>query len=137
MLKDCRPSERHKPHVACHFLLPFLKNRFIQAEEPSFNNGQALVEAKLDDKYASIRKATFGLVFFATPHHGGNFANVGDLAANIARSVLWNPKNTFMDNLKHNSIFSERLRDDFRHQLEDFKILSFYETKRLGPGLVR
>ncbi|KIW67282.1 hypothetical protein PV04_06547 [Phialophora macrospora] len=97
---------------------------------------RALVEAKLDDKYASIRKATFGLVFFATPHHGGNFANLGDVAANIARYVLWNPKNTFVDNLKHNSIFSERLRDEFRHQLEDYKILSFYETKRLGPDLI-
>lgn len=95
------------------------------------------MEAKLNDKYASIRAATFGLVFFATPHRGGNHAKLGDLATKIARSVLFEPRNTFMDNLKHNSLFSEHLQDEFRHQYEDYQILSFYETRPMGPmGLV-
>lgn len=42
-----------------------------------------------------------------------------------------------MDNLKHNSLFSESLQDEFRHQYEDYQILSFYETLPMGPmGLV-
>lgn len=42
-----------------------------------------------------------------------------------------------MDNLKHNSIFSEHLQDEFKHQYEDYQILSFYETLPMGPmGLV-
>ncbi|EXJ53772.1 uncharacterized protein A1O5_13021 [Cladophialophora psammophila CBS 110553] len=98
---------------------------------------RALVEAKLNDKYASIRKATFGLVFFATPHRGGRHAQLGDIAADIARCILRNQKNTFMDNLKYNSLFSEHLQDEFRHQYEDYQILSFYETLPMGPlGLI-
>jgi hypothetical protein len=96
---------------------------------------RALVEAKLDDTYKDIRDATYGIAFFGTPHQGGNFATLGDIAASVVRSVLQNPKNTFMEALKKDSLFSDTLADDFRHQLEDYYVLSFYETllmRKLG-----
>jgi triacylglycerol esterase/lipase EstA (alpha/beta hydrolase family) len=98
---------------------------------------RALVEAKLDDTYKAIRDATYGIAFFGTPHQGGNFAKLGDIAASIVRGVLHNPKNTFMEALKKDSLFSDTLVDDFRHQLEDYFVLSFYETLQMGKlGLV-
>ena len=99
---------------------------------------RALVEAKLDDSYKSIREATYGIVFFGTPHQGGNFAKLGDIAASITRGVLRNPSNSFMEALKKDSMFSDTLVGDFRHQLEDYHVLSFFETLPMGKlGLVR
>ncbi len=98
---------------------------------------QALVEAKLNDAFETIRDATYGIAFFGTPHQGGNFAKFGDIVASIVRGVLGNLKNTFMEALKKDSSFSDTLVDNFRHQLEDYYVLSFYETLQMGKfGLV-
>ena len=128
-----------------------LLNRLEQKRENVFNRPiifvahslggiivkRALVEAKHDDTYQDIRKATYGIAFFGTPHQGGNFATLGDVAASIVRGVLLNPKNSFMEALKRDSLFSQTLIDDFRHRLEDYHILSFYETLPMGSlGLV-
>jgi hypothetical protein len=99
---------------------------------------RALVEAKLNDLYKSIREATYGIAFFGTPHQGGNLARLGDIASTIVRSVLRNPSNSFMEALKKDSAFVESLQSDFQHQLDDYKVLSFYETLPMGKfGLVR
>jgi hypothetical protein len=98
---------------------------------------RALVEAKLDDSYKAIRDATYGIAFFGTPHQGGNFVKLGDIAASIVRGVLRNSTNTLMEALKKDSLFSDTLVDDFRHQLEDYYVLSFFETLLIGKlGLV-
>ncbi|KAA6408308.1 MAG: hypothetical protein FRX48_08050 [Lasallia pustulata] len=98
---------------------------------------RALVEAKLDDSYKSIREATYGIAFFGTPHQGGNFAKLGDIPASIIRGVLQNPSSTFMEALKKDSLFSDTLVGDFRHQLEDYHVLSFFETLPMGRlGLI-
>ncbi|SLM39563.1 WD40/YVTN repeat-like-containing domain, partial [Lasallia pustulata] len=98
---------------------------------------RALVEAKLDDSYKSIREATYGIAFFGTPHQGGNFTKLGDIAASIIRGVLRNPSSTFMEALKKDSLFSDALVEDFRHQLEDYHVLSFFETLPIGRlGLI-
>ena len=98
---------------------------------------QALVEAKLDDSYEHIRKATYGIAFFGTPHQGANDAQLGSIAASILRSVLRSPPNTFIEALKKDSLFQIVLAEDFRHQLEDYYVLSFFETHPTGKlGLV-
>ncbi|RDW91132.1 hypothetical protein BP5796_02297 [Coleophoma crateriformis] len=89
----------------------------------------ALVTAKLDDTYEAIRLATYGIVFFATPHQGGKHANLGDIAAKIAKRCLRNEDNSFMEALKKDSLFGEELVNNFRHQIEDFYVLSFVETR--------
>lgn len=94
-----------------------------------------MTEAKLNDFYNPIREATYGIVFFATPHGGGNHAKLGDIAASVAKGILQTPDNTFMEALKKDSMFAEGIIQDFRHQLEDFVVLSFYETlpyKKIG-----
>ena len=98
---------------------------------------RALVEAKLNDLYRSIREATYGIAFFGTPHQGGNLARLGDIASTIIRSVLRNPSNSLMEALKKDSAFVESLQSDFQHQLDNYKVLSFYETLPMGKlGLV-
>jgi hypothetical protein len=98
---------------------------------------QALVEAKLNDVYRPIREATYGIAFFGTPHQGGKLAKLGDIAATIVRGVLRNPSNLFMEALKKDSLFVESLQSAFQHQLEDYHVLSFYETRPMGRlGLV-
>jgi hypothetical protein len=72
--------------------------------------------------------ATYGIVFFATPHRGGNHAKFGDIAASVARAVLQNPDNTFVEALKKDSLFADSIIEDFKHQLENFFILNFFET---------
>lgn len=43
-----------------------------------------------------------------------------------------------MEALKKDSLFSDTLVEDFRHQLEDYYILSFFETLPMKTlGLVR
>jgi len=93
---------------------------------------RVLVEAKLDESYKSIREATYGIAFFGTPHQGGNHAKLGNIATSILQSVLRNPANTFMEALKKDSLFSDNLAGDFRHQLEDYYVLSFFETLPTG-----
>jgi protein SERAC1 len=72
--------------------------------------------------------ATYGIVFFATPHRGGNHAKFGDIAASVARAVLQYPDNTFIEALKKDSLFADSIIEDFKHQLENFFILNFFET---------
>jgi hypothetical protein len=96
---------------------------------------EALVDAKLNDKYALIQKATYGIAFFGTPHRGGNNARLGDVAAKVWRGFVGSPTNSFLEALKKDSLYSNELIQDFRFLLEHYHILSFYETlpfKKLG-----
>lgn len=98
---------------------------------------QMLVLAKLDDTYSQLGNATYGIAFFGTPHRGGNNARLGDVASTIARGILRNPRNNLMEALKGDSIFADSLIQNFRHLLEHYHILSFYETQPFkGLGLV-
>jgi hypothetical protein len=93
------------------------------------------VRSKLDDTYSHIRIATYGIAFFGTPHQGGNNATLGKVMSNVARAVLRTPKNNFLEALQKDSTFADTLSQNFRHLLEDYYILSFYETrefKKLG-----
>ncbi|KAL7910136.1 hypothetical protein GGI35DRAFT_469048 [Trichoderma velutinum] len=63
----------------------------------------ALVEGTLDPAYGSIVKSTRLLVFFATPHLGGNYSGIGDIAAKIVRTGLGTPSNDLLDGLKAGS----------------------------------
>ncbi|KAI1372213.1 hypothetical protein F4677DRAFT_463534, partial [Hypoxylon crocopeplum] len=92
---------------------------------------RALIHSNNDATYETIRKSTFGVVFFSTPHNGGNHIEVGDIVAKIARSLLGSPSNNFMDALKGSSVLNT-IASDFRQLLEDLQFLTFYETQPLG-----
>lgn len=46
----------------------------------------------------------------------------------VAGLPFHSPENTFMEALKKDSLFSDTIIETFRHQLEDYRVLSFYET---------
>jgi hypothetical protein len=97
---------------------------------------RALVEGELDHSHKAIRAATYGIAFFGTPHRGGRNVKLGSFAASMIRGP-WAPSNTFIEVLKKDSLFADALQNDFQHQLEDYKVLSFYETRPMGKlGLV-
>ncbi|KAJ6112263.1 hypothetical protein N7523_008324 [Penicillium sp. IBT 18751x] len=96
---------------------------------------QALLNAKEDPKYGAIRNATSGLVFFGTPHRGAKAVELGKIAAGIARFVSkGHASNDLLDCLEHNSLFTRQMSDRFRHQLEDYQVISFIEGKEVQLG---
>ncbi|KAJ5481268.1 Tetratricopeptide-like helical [Penicillium sp. IBT 31633x] len=97
--------------------------------------GLALLNSKEDPKYASIRSSTSGLVFFGTPHRGAKAVELGKIASRIARFVSkGHASNDLLDCLEHNSLFTRQMSDRFRHQLEDYRVVSFIEGKEVQIG---
>ena len=85
--------------------------------------------AVLDERYKDIRAATYGIVFFGTPHRGGRGAELGDVVARVIRALNRNPGNSFLEALKKDSSIIETLTQSFRHQSEHYQVLSFFETR--------
>ncbi|KAL5086823.1 hypothetical protein Trisim1_008735 [Trichoderma cf. simile WF8] len=97
----------------------------------------ALVEGTLDPAYGSIVKSTRLLVFFATPHLGGNYSGIGDIAAKIVRTGLGTPSNDLLDGLKAGSRDVIRRFEQARHLPANCLVISFYETESYGRiGLI-
>lgn len=78
-------------------------------------------------------------MFFGTPHRGSDKANYGKILANVATGVLQKPKSKLINALESNSEMLMRLNSEFKFDAPDMEIMTFYETKRMGPfsGLVR
>ena len=76
-----------------------------------------------------------GLAFFGTPHAGGSDALVklGNASVRIVRAIFLNPPNDIMQAITHGSLYADMLQENWRHQLNLYKIVSFYE----GIGTVR
>ena len=76
-----------------------------------------------------------GLAFFGTPHAGGSDAlvNLGKASIRIVRGLFRNPPNDIMQAVTHGSLYADVLQENWRHQLNLYKIVSFYE----GIGSVR
>lgn len=70
-----------------------------------------------------------GLAFFGTPHAGGHNALVtlGRASIRIVRGFFLDPPNDIMQAVTHGSLYADVLQENWRHQLNLFKIVSFYE----------
>ncbi|KAI1197061.1 hypothetical protein F5X97DRAFT_334208 [Nemania serpens] len=94
---------------------------------------QALVNAHDNAHYSDIESSVKGLVFFGTPHEGGNTQSakvkLGFAAAKIAESLGFNSNDSIIQALTPGSLFGDFLRESFRHQLENYLIISFWEKK--------
>lgn len=94
---------------------------------------QALLNAYNNPRYRKLRDATSGLIFFGTPHAGGNdwLVRLGQASTRIVRGVFGHAHapNELLEALKHGSPYADMLQENWRHQLLRFKIVSFYETK--------
>ena len=92
---------------------------------------QALVNAHNNPKYTSIKNATKGLAFFATPHDGGEWKRVtlGKLTAKIAISAGFQKGDNVVEVLHKGSIFTDVLKEHWRHQLLEYDIVSFWGAR--------
>ncbi|CEI60031.1 unnamed protein product [Fusarium venenatum] len=61
----------------------------------------------------------FGVVFFGTPHRGGNGAGAGVAAAFVARAILGSVSKTFPEALTQGSSFRAWITEEFSQLLED------------------
>ena len=91
---------------------------------------QALIKAVGHARYICIKKSTYGLIFFATPHRGASSADLGDFMANIGSALTGNPKNSLLSQLKKKSFLNDLTIDLFSQQSEDYEILSYFETRK-------
>lgn len=96
---------------------------------------QALVWAHREPRYRTIKNYTIGVVFFGTPHQGSDKANYGKILANVATGVMHKPKSRLINALKSNSEVLMRLTSEFKFDTPDMEIMTFYETKPMGPFL--
>lgn len=77
---------------------------------------------------------TIGILFYGTPHRGGNYANLGDALVHAVKVSGHSASTQIINNLKRESEVLELLREDFRRMLDEdrFVVHSFYETKGLS-----
>ncbi|SCB65545.1 unnamed protein product [Fusarium graminearum] len=98
---------------------------------------KTLVAATLDVTYKSMVEAACLLVFFATPHQGGNYANLGNIVAKIVRTGMSKPKNDLLEALKANSDQAMQRFEQARHLPERCLVVNFYEGDPYGKiGLI-
>ncbi|KAH7175225.1 hypothetical protein EDB81DRAFT_769464 [Dactylonectria macrodidyma] len=94
---------------------------------------QALVNAHDNQHYAGIEASVKGIVFFGTPHEGGNKdeakISLGFTAARIAKKLGFDSNDSIVKVLTPGSLFGDFLRESFRHQLENYFIVSFWEKE--------
>lgn len=70
-----------------------------------------------------------------TGNRGAKAVELGKIAAGIARFVSkGHASNDLLDCLEHNSLFTRQMSDRFRHQLEDYRVVSFIEGKEVQLG---
>lgn len=98
---------------------------------------QALVEAKLNPLYTCIKASTYGLVFFGTPHSGGNRAGVADCAAKLCSALTGHGTNSLLQTLEKASLLNEISKDHFRPQIGDYEVLTFMETRMMEVRIRR
>ena len=89
------------------------------------------MNAHNNEYYKSIRTWTTGLAFFGTPHDGGNKSLValGTVAAGVASLLHLQTPNDVIETLKNGSLFVDLLGEQWRHQLESYQLVSFWEGK--------
>ncbi|KAJ5475714.1 hypothetical protein N7539_008001 [Penicillium diatomitis] len=110
-------------------------NTLLNLLDMERSSQMALLNAKEDPKYGAIRVSTSGLVFFGTPHRGAKAVELGKIAARVARFVsTGHASNDLLNCLEHNSLFTRQMSDRFRHQLEDYRVVSFIEGKEVLLG---
>ncbi|KAK0710048.1 hypothetical protein B0T26DRAFT_755171 [Lasiosphaeria miniovina] len=89
----------------------------------------ALVNAANNPEYTAIKQSTRGLAFFGTPHAGGNetLVSFGSKCAVVVNFVNHSSANDLVGAVKRGSQYADTLAESWKHQLTDYRIVSFYE----------
>lgn len=102
---------------------------------------QALIIAntRADKRYHDILGSLYGIVFFGTPHRGGNGVSSGVLLGNLLKAVGVDARTDLIRSLDPRSIALFDLTDDFRQIVDAFGITihTFFETKKTKVGFTK
>ncbi|MCJ1255882.1 Kinesin light chain 3 [Lignoscripta atroalba] len=94
---------------------------------------RALFQARIETQYKSIGESTVGIVFLGTPHRGSEKATYGKILANIATTASRRPTSQLLNALQVNSEFLMGLTSNFKFQLPNYQVVSFYELRPTKP----
>jgi len=81
------------------------------------------------ENYKDIVAQVKAMIFFATPHHGGNGAKHLDRVLQ-----LFSLSKDYIPELSHNSTFLQDLDEDFANMCKDLKLVSFWEANKTKLG---
>ncbi|KAI0897443.1 TPR-like protein [Annulohypoxylon nitens] len=110
-------ERKNAPHRPIIFICHSLGGLVVKA---------TIHEANIDVTCKAISEATKLLVFFATPHRGGNHVNIGEVVANIVRASTRKPNNGLLDALKDSDTATMRFENS-RHIYERCNVVNFVE----------
>ena len=81
---------------------------------------------------------TVGIIFLGTPHRGSEKASYEKVLAKVATTVMHKPAPALVKALRANSEALMRLTTDFRFQMSQYQVCSFYEMEpmRIFSSLV-
>jgi hypothetical protein len=85
-----------------------------------------------------VSESTIGTIFLGTPHRGSDYAQLGELIANVARAVQFDRSNNVLKDLNINSTILEILNDSFKKMCstQKFTLVTFEEGRGLGIPIV-
>lgn len=105
---------------------------------PEFVLSQALIVGKnrADMRYENLLDSVRAVMFFGTPHQGGNGVNAATFVANILQAVNVDARKDLIKELNPDSLFLFDLTGDFRQVIEALGIViyTFYEGKKTKIG---
>ena len=96
---------------------------------PMLNDLGAVSSKKIEQRYNSISESTVRIIFLGTPHRASGKDVYGNALATLATAFLNKPWPRFVKDLRVNSEAFMRLTTDFRFQLPNYRVYSFYEMK--------
>ncbi|KAF2203093.1 hypothetical protein GQ43DRAFT_470318 [Delitschia confertaspora ATCC 74209] len=87
-----------------------------------------------DPRFKNIYLATTGIVFFGTPHHGGNYTNIGLTARKIVAASGFDASQKVLRDLKFDSSVAKMLSEEFTQFLDERKpvVYTFQEASGLS-----
>ncbi|KXH54055.1 ankyrin repeat protein [Colletotrichum salicis] len=95
---------------------------------------RAFIKANEDEKYMLLKKSIHSVFFFGTPHRGSSLAQWGTIMAQFLKTAsLGTSTNTRLSkDLEPDSRLMDYISESFRLQCGNLKVVSCYETKKLG-----
>ena len=69
------------------------------------------------------------MAFFGTPHNGAGqgLAGLASMAARVASTLHMQPENDVAEAIKNGSLYTDLLKEHWRHRLLDYDLVSFWE----------
>ena len=93
----------------------------------------ALFSARIDDRYKNIYGRTVGIIFLGTPHRGSEKASYANVLTKVASMATNSPTSKLVSALQSNSDSLMRLTSNFKFQLKNYNVVSFFELRPTKP----